>query len=93
MEWKKIASMENGKIVFHSIPCPDSHTTSGAKRSLSKFNNNEIYILQSEGTLQIQRLEQIIPVSDKAKKKTYRQANINYFTLNKCMKQLIFSTD
>ena len=22
MEWKKIASMENGKIVFHSIPCP-----------------------------------------------------------------------
>ena len=23
MEWKKIASMEYGKIVFHSIPCPD----------------------------------------------------------------------
>ena len=22
MEWKKIASMESGKIVFHSIPCP-----------------------------------------------------------------------
>ena len=22
MEWKKIASMEYGKIVFHSIPCP-----------------------------------------------------------------------
>ena len=21
MEWKKIASMEYGKIVFHSIPC------------------------------------------------------------------------
>ena len=23
MEWKKIASMEYGKIVFYSIPCPD----------------------------------------------------------------------
>ena len=23
MEWKKIVSMEYGKIVFHSIPCPD----------------------------------------------------------------------
>ena len=23
MEWKKIANMEYGKIVFHSIPCPD----------------------------------------------------------------------
>ena len=23
MEWKKIASMEYGKIVFLSIPCPD----------------------------------------------------------------------
>ena len=22
-KWKKIASMEYGKIVFHSIPCPD----------------------------------------------------------------------
>ena len=22
MEWKKIASMEYGKNVFHSIPCP-----------------------------------------------------------------------
>ena len=22
MEWKKTASMEYGKIVFHSIPCP-----------------------------------------------------------------------
>ena len=22
MEWKKIASMKYGKIVFHSIPCP-----------------------------------------------------------------------
>ena len=22
MEWKKIACMEYGKIVFHSIPCP-----------------------------------------------------------------------
>ena len=22
MEWKKIASMEYGKIVFQSIPCP-----------------------------------------------------------------------
>ena len=22
MEWKKIASIEYGKIVFHSIPCP-----------------------------------------------------------------------
>ena len=22
MEWKKIASMEYGKIVFRSIPCP-----------------------------------------------------------------------
>ena len=22
MEWKKISSMEYGKIVFHSIPCP-----------------------------------------------------------------------
>ena len=22
MEWKKIASMEYGKIVFHSVPCP-----------------------------------------------------------------------
>ena len=22
MEWKKIAGMEYGKIVFHSIPCP-----------------------------------------------------------------------
>ena len=22
MEWKKIASMEYGKIAFHSIPCP-----------------------------------------------------------------------
>ena len=22
MEWKKIANMEYGKIVFHSIPCP-----------------------------------------------------------------------
>ena len=25
MEWKKIASMEYGKIVFHSIPCPACH--------------------------------------------------------------------
>ena len=24
MEWKKIASMEYGKIVFHSMPCPTS---------------------------------------------------------------------
>ena len=24
MEWKKIASMEYGKIVLHSIPCPVS---------------------------------------------------------------------
>ena len=24
MEWKKICSMEYGKIVFHSIPCPAS---------------------------------------------------------------------
>ena len=23
MEWKKIANMEYGKIVFHSIPCHD----------------------------------------------------------------------
>ena len=25
MEWKKIASMEYGKIVFHSLPCPAHH--------------------------------------------------------------------
>ena len=25
MEWKKIASMEYGKIVFHSIPFPATH--------------------------------------------------------------------
>ena len=24
-KWKKIASMEYGKIVFHSIPCPAHH--------------------------------------------------------------------
>ena len=24
IEWKKIASMEYGKIVFHSLPCPAS---------------------------------------------------------------------
>ena len=30
MEWKKIASMEYGKIVFHSIPCP------GCKQPLVK---------------------------------------------------------
>ena len=28
MEWKKIASMEYGKIVFHSIPCPASNNSS-----------------------------------------------------------------
>ena len=27
MEWKKIASMEYGKIVFHSIPRPVEHLT------------------------------------------------------------------
>ena len=27
MEWKKIASLEYGKIVFHSIPCPGNHTS------------------------------------------------------------------
>ena len=26
MEWKKIASMEYRKIIFHSIPCP-AHMT------------------------------------------------------------------
>ena len=26
MEWKKIASMEYGKIVFHSIPCPGNES-------------------------------------------------------------------
>ena len=26
MKWKKIASMEYGKIVFHSIPCPVAGT-------------------------------------------------------------------
>ena len=25
MEWKKIASMEYGKIIFHPIPCPAYH--------------------------------------------------------------------
>ena len=24
MEWKKIASLEYGKIIFHFIPCPDT---------------------------------------------------------------------
>ena len=27
MEWKKIASMEYGKIIFHSIPCPARKST------------------------------------------------------------------
>ena len=27
IEWKKIASMEYGKIVFHSVPCPGFYTT------------------------------------------------------------------
>ena len=27
MEWKKIASMEYGKIIFHSIPCPVDNTS------------------------------------------------------------------
>ena len=27
MEWKKIASMESGKIVFHSIKCRDDNTS------------------------------------------------------------------
>ena len=29
MEWKKITSMEYGKIVFHSIPCPGDKYFSG----------------------------------------------------------------
>ena len=27
MEWKKIASIEYGKIVFHSMPCPVDNTS------------------------------------------------------------------
>ena len=27
IEWKKIASMEYGKIVFHSMPCPVDNTS------------------------------------------------------------------
>ena len=31
MEWKKIASMEYGKIIFHSIPCPGCKQCKNAK--------------------------------------------------------------
>ena len=32
MEWKKIASMKYGKIVFHSIPCPAYYVSEGARK-------------------------------------------------------------
>ena len=34
MEWKKIASVGYGKIVFHSIPCPGGIGISNRVRSL-----------------------------------------------------------
>ena len=34
MEWTKIATMEYGKIVFHSIPCHALSTTQVKKNSL-----------------------------------------------------------
>ena len=36
MEWKKIASMEYRKIVFHSIPCPDVRVWLGLKLGLER---------------------------------------------------------
>ena len=37
MEWKKIASMEYGKIVFHSIPVPVPLPASTRKLLLLRF--------------------------------------------------------
>ena len=42
MEWKRIASMEYGKIVFHSIPCPD-----GCKDLIAVFDCHEAKMLKS----------------------------------------------
>ena len=47
MKWKKIASMEYGKIVFHSIPCPGNHTSyeiwhsQTAKNILQKYQKKK----------------------------------------------------
>ena len=49
MEWKKIASMEYGKIVFHSIPYPAYITTPGlalvTALSFSSFSISYSYVL------------------------------------------------
>ena len=37
MEWKKIASMEYGKIVFHSILCPACCHNKHRKSQVTKF--------------------------------------------------------
>ena len=49
MEWKKITSMEYGKIVFHSIPCPEDTLNhflvdSSAKTSLRSAKNVIVFI-------------------------------------------------
>ena len=49
MEWKKIAGMEYGKIVFHSIPCLGCRTCwSQSKRRKTKLANLVIAHFLSE---------------------------------------------
>ena len=38
MEWKKTASMEYGKIVFHSTPCPATRPNSLTQTSFVDLN-------------------------------------------------------
>ena len=65
MEWKKIASMEYGEIVFHSIPY---HALVIGKHGVPGLNENERYLLQlccSNGLRVMNRLGKIIIVIDK----------------------------
>ena len=41
MEWKKIANMEYGKIIFHSIPCPVRNVTGAADTTKKKKDKKE----------------------------------------------------
>ena len=45
MEWKKIASMEYGKIVFHSIPCPGFYSVHFAIDPSHIASENDVFRL------------------------------------------------
>ena len=56
LEWKKIASMVYGKIIFHSIPCPGRREEREEKRIVVLSNSRHSDLQQGSTGLQLMLL-------------------------------------